>query len=59
LKGSAKNNLVINIVKLYNKPDCTKFDVFGRVMSGCIHKGDQVKILGENYRIDEEEDMDI
>ena len=52
-------NLVINIVKLYNKPDCMEFDAFGRVISGTVHKGDHVKVLGENYTIEEEEDMEV
>ncbi len=30
--------LLINIIKLYNKPDCMSFDAFGRVISGTIHK---------------------
>ncbi len=25
------------------------FDVLGRVLSGTIKKGDQIKIMGENY----------
>ena len=50
---------MIQVVKLYNKPDCSRFDAFGRVISGTIRKGDQVKILGEQYRPDEEEDMDV
>lgn len=31
--------LMINIVKLYNKPSCMSFDAFGRVISGTIKKG--------------------
>ena len=51
--------LMINIIKLYNKPDCLSFDAFGRVISGTIHKGETVKVLGENYTLDDEEDMAI
>ena len=41
--------LMVSCVKMYNKPDCTSFDVFGRVMSGSIAVGDRVKVLGEAY----------
>ena len=50
---------MINIVKLYNKPDCLSFDAFGRVLSGTIHKNQIVKVLGENYNTEDEEDMTI
>lgn len=33
-------------VKQYHRPDCNAFDVFGRVMSGTVFRGDRVKILG-------------
>ena len=29
----------------------------GRIMSGTVKKGDEVKILGEGYTLEEEEDM--
>jgi U5 small nuclear ribonucleoprotein component len=48
-KCDAEEPLLINIVKLYNKPDCLTFDVFGRVLSGTIHKNQTVKVLGQNY----------
>lgn len=37
-ESSNSGPLLINIVKLYNKPDCMSFDAFGRVISGTIHK---------------------
>ena len=33
-------------VKQYHRPDCNAFDVFGRVLSGTVFRGDRVKILG-------------
>lgn len=33
------------------------FYSFGRIISGTIKKGDEVKVLGEGYTIEEEEDM--
>ena len=43
-KCSADEMLVINVVKLYNKPDCLTFDVLGRVLSGKIKRGDSLKV---------------
>lgn len=51
--------LMINIVKMYNKPDCLSFDAFGRVISGTLSRGQTVKILGENYTKEDEEDMAV
>lgn len=44
LKCDPSSHLVVNIVKLYNKPDCLSFDAFGRVFSGTIHKNQTVKV---------------
>jgi U5 small nuclear ribonucleoprotein component len=35
----------------------TKFSLFGRVLSGSIKAGDQVRCLGEGYTPDDEEDQ--
>lgn len=51
--------LMIQIVKMFNVDDVTKFDVFGRIMSGTIKIGQKVKVLGEGYSPDDEEDMSI
>jgi U5 small nuclear ribonucleoprotein component len=51
--------LMIHTVKNYHRPDCNAFDVFGRVMSGTLFRGDRVKILGESYSLDDDEDMTI
>lgn len=48
--------LVVYICKLFPKADCSKFDAFGRVMSGTVKPGDKVRILGEAYTPDDEED---
>jgi U5 small nuclear ribonucleoprotein component len=50
---------MIHTVKNYHRPDCNAFDVFGRVMSGTIFRGDRVKILGETFSLDDDEDMTI
>jgi len=51
--------LMLHTVKQYHRPDCNAFDVFGRVMSGTIFRGDRVKILGEAFSLDDDEDMAI
>lgn len=51
--------LMVNITKLYPKSDCSVFDAFGRVYSGTINTGQTVKVLGEGYSPDDEEDMTV
>mmetsp|Transcript_30926 Transcript_30926/g.78322 ORF Transcript_30926/g.78322 Transcript_30926/m.78322 type:complete len:988 (-) Transcript_30926:180-3143(-) len=51
--------LMVHTVKNYHRPDCNAFDVFGRVMSGTLFRGDRVKIFGESYTLDDDEDMTI
>ena len=53
----ASGPLMINVTKLYHTPDCTSFNALGRVMSGTVKAGDTVKVLGEGYSVDDEEDM--
>jgi len=55
----SKGPLAINIVKLFNNEHDNSFTAFGRIMSGTIKSGQQLKILGENYNLLEEEDMMI
>jgi U5 small nuclear ribonucleoprotein component len=47
--GHSTGPLYINIVKMYHQSDYKTFDVFGRVISGTIKRGESVKIMGENY----------
>jgi 116 kDa U5 small nuclear ribonucleoprotein component len=51
--------LVVQISKLFNTSDASGFQAFGRVMSGTAHSGQQVRVLGEGYSIDDEEDMSM
>ena len=48
---------MINVTKLYHTPDCSAFRAVGRVLSGTVHTGDDVKVLGEGYSAEDEEDM--
>eukprot|EP01116_Phalansterium_solitarium_P021320 TRINITY_DN6583_c0_g1_i3.p1 TRINITY_DN6583_c0_g1~~TRINITY_DN6583_c0_g1_i3.p1 ORF type:complete len:855 (+),score=281.52 TRINITY_DN6583_c0_g1_i3:219-2783(+) len=52
-----KGPLMIHITKLFSNSDCTAFDALGRVFSGTARTGDHVKVLGEGYSMDDEEDM--
>lgn len=49
--------LVIHITKLIAKTDGSGFDAFGRIFSGTVEPETTVKILGEGYSLDDEEDM--
>lgn len=48
--------LVIHTTKNYPTTDATTFHVYGRVFSGTLQANQQVKILGENYTLQDEED---
>lgn len=49
--------VMVQIAKLYHTTDAQSFRAFGRVMSGTLRKGAQVKVLGEGYSPEDEEDM--
>jgi U5 small nuclear ribonucleoprotein component len=51
--------LVIHVTKLFNTVDAKAFNTFGRVMSGIARPGTEVRVLGEGYSIDDEEDMAV
>lgn len=58
-KCEASGPLYIQTTKNYATQDATAFHVLGRVFSGTLHAGDEVKILGENYSVQDEEDCRI
>ena len=39
--------------------DCSSFDAFGRIISGTLRPGDRVRVLGEAYTPDDEEDSAV
>ena len=55
----ARGVLVVNVVKLFSSPDASSFFAFGRVMSGTVVAGQQVKVLGEAYSAEDGEDMAV
>lgn len=57
VEGTAKGPLCINILKQYYSEKSSDFFLFGRILSGTITKGETVRILGEKYTPEEQEDM--
>lgn len=57
LSCDPKGPVAIQIVKLYPSPDASEFRAFGRVLSGTVQVGQDLKVLGEGYSPDDEEDM--
>ncbi|KAL4252518.1 Tr-type G domain-containing protein [Abortiporus biennis] len=49
--------VMVQISKLYHTTDAQSFRAFGRVMSGTLRKGMQIKVLGEGFSPEDEEDM--
>ncbi|KAF4606241.1 hypothetical protein EYR38_000290 [Pleurotus pulmonarius] len=54
---SADGPVMIHVAKLYHTTDAQSFRAFGRVMSGTVKKGMDMKVLGEGYSPEDEEDM--
>jgi 116 kDa U5 small nuclear ribonucleoprotein component len=48
---------MVQITKLYHTTDAQSFRAFGRIVSGTVRKGAEVKVLGEGYSPEDEEDM--
>ncbi|GAM82702.1 hypothetical protein ANO11243_006860 [Dothideomycetidae sp. 11243] len=57
LKCDPDGPLVVHITKLYSTQDAASFNAFGRVLSGTAKPGQQVRVLGEGFTLDDEEDM--
>jgi len=51
--------LMLHVVKLYSAPDGESFQAFGRVYSGTVSTGQSVRVLGEAYTLEDEEDMAV
>ncbi|XP_020895189.1 116 kDa U5 small nuclear ribonucleoprotein component [Exaiptasia diaphana] len=56
---NADGTLMVHTTKQYPSNDATAFHVFGRVMSGTLYAGQQVRVLGENYTMEDEEDSRV
>lgn len=51
--------LMVHTTKNYATADATSFHVLGRVFSGTLHAGQDVRLLGENYSLQDEEDSRV
>uniref|UniRef100_F6WDR1 116 kDa U5 small nuclear ribonucleoprotein component n=1 Tax=Xenopus tropicalis TaxID=8364 RepID=F6WDR1_XENTR len=51
--------LMCHTTKMYSTDDGVQFHAFGRLLSGTIHAGQPVKVLGENYTLEDEEDSQV
>ena len=56
-KCDPEGPVMVHITKLYHTTDAQSFRAFGRVLSGTVRKGMEVKVLGEGYSPEDEEDM--
>jgi U5 small nuclear ribonucleoprotein component len=57
VRCDADGPLMLQVTKLFNNEQSTGFQAFGRVFSGSIKAGQIVRVLGEGYSIEDEEDM--
>lgn len=49
--------VMVQVSKLYHTTDAQSFRAFGRVLSGTLRKGMEIKVLGEGFSPEDEEDM--
>ncbi|KAI0323071.1 Calreticulin family-domain-containing protein [Amylostereum chailletii] len=56
-EGNADGPVMVHVTKLYHTTDAQTFRAFGRVFSGTLKKGMDIKVLGEGYSPEDEEDM--
>ena len=54
---NAEGPVMVNVTKLYQTTDAQSFRALGRVYSGTLKKGMDIKVLGEGYSPEDEEDM--
>jgi len=55
-KCDADGPLVVQITKLFTAADVKSFHAFGRIMSGTASPDQPVRVLGESYTVEDEED---
>lgn len=59
LSCDSSGPLVVHTTKQFASPDASDMHVFGIVMSGSLSSGQVVRVLGEGYSADDEEDSRI
>jgi U5 small nuclear ribonucleoprotein component len=57
--NNSRTPLIANVMKLYNSPDGQRFFALTRIYSGTLKAGQKIKILGESYSEDDDEDMAV
>jgi len=57
MKCDSQGPTIVQVTKLFHTSDAQSFRAFGRVMSGSVRRGQAVKVLGEGYSLEDEEDM--
>ncbi|KAL1784334.1 116 kDa U5 small nuclear ribonucleoprotein component [Sigmodon hispidus] len=58
-KCDTDGTLMCHTTKMYSIDDRVQFHTFGQVLSGTIHTGQLVKLLRENYTLEDEEDFQM
>lgn len=53
---SADGPLLAHVVRVHTAPDAGSFDSVVRIFSGTLYEGDKVKVLGEAFSADEDEE---
>ena len=56
---SSHGPLMINVVKLLSDAQGARFSALGRVFSGTVHPGQKVRVVGEAFTEDDDEDMAV
>jgi 116 kDa U5 small nuclear ribonucleoprotein component len=59
VKCDPRGPLMIHCVKMFASSDGLTFSTFGRVYSGTVKSGEQVRVLGEGYSPQDDEDMAV
>jgi U5 small nuclear ribonucleoprotein component len=55
-KCDSDGPLVVEVTKLFSTSDAKSFNAFGRIMSGTAMPDQVVRVLGESYSVEDEED---
>lgn len=56
---NARGPLVVAVAKMVPRLNDPGFDAFGRVISGALRPGEAVRVLGESYSPEDEEDSAV
>lgn len=56
IECDAESPLYVHTAKNYATPDGAQFHVLGRVFGGTVHEGERVRVLGEAFSLQDEED---